>query len=118
MLPIFLVVLVDVFALTLVIPLMAIYAETLGASAWQATLLVSVFASCQLFSSPILGALSDRYGRKRLLILSQLGTFLGFLLMANAHTLWVLYVARIIDGSTAGNLSLAQAWISDHTPPE
>jgi MFS transporter, DHA1 family, tetracycline resistance protein len=118
LLPIFLVVLVDVFALTLVIPLLAIYAEQFGATPLQATLLVSVFALCQLVSGPLLGRISDRVGRKPLLLVSQVGTLLGLLLMANAHSLWVLYVARVIDGSTAGNLSLAQAYIADHTEPE
>jgi len=118
LLPIFLIVLVDVFAMTLVIPLLAIYAETFGATPVQATLLVSVFAFCQLFSGPFLGRLSDRTGRKPLLIVSQLGTFAGLLLMAAAHSLPVLFLARIIDGATAGNLSLAQAYISDHTKPE
>ena len=118
LLPIFLIVLVDVFAMTLVIPLLAIYAESFGATPVQATLLVSVFALCQLFSGPFLGRLSDRTGRKPLLIVSQLGTFAGLLLMAAAHSLPVLFLARIIDGATAGNLSLAQAYISDHTKPE
>lgn len=118
LLPIFLIVLVDVFAMTLVIPLLAIYAETFGATPVQATLLVSVFAFCQLFSGPFLGRLSDRTGRKPLLIVSQLGTFAGLLLMAAAHSLPVLFLARILDGATAGNLSLAQAYISDHTKPE
>lgn len=118
LLPIFLIVLVDVFSMTLVIPLLAIYAESFGASALQATLLVSVFAFCQLFSGPILGRLSDRLGRKPLLLVSQLGTFAGLLLMAGARSLPLLFVARIIDGVTAGNLSLAQAYISDHTAPE
>ena len=118
LLPIFLIVLVNVFSLTLVIPLLAIYAETFGASPLAATLLVSVFAFCQLFSGPLLGRLSDRMGRKPLLLVSQVGTFLGLLLMAGASSLPVLYLARIIDGVTAGNLSLAQAYISDHTTPE
>ncbi|MDA1184341.1 MAG: MFS transporter [Acidobacteria bacterium] len=117
LLPVFLIVLVDVFGMTLVIPLLAIYAETMSASPLQATMLVSVFAACQLVSGPIIGQLSDRFGRKPLLLISQIGTFLGFLLMARAQTLWVLYVARILDGATAGNLSLAQAYISDHTEP-
>ena len=117
LLPVFLIVLVDVFGMTLVIPLLAIYAETLSASPLQATMLVSVFAACQLVSGPIIGQLSDRFGRKPLLLLSQIGTFVGFLLMARAQTLRVLYVARILDGATAGNLSLAQAYISDHTQP-
>lgn len=104
--------------MTLVIPLLAIYAETFGASPFQATLLVSVFAFCQLFSGPVLGRMSDRVGRKPLLIVSQLGTFAGLLLMAGARSLPVLFVARILDGITAGNLSLAQAYISDHTTPQ
>lgn len=117
LLPVFLIVLVDVFGMTLVIPLLAIYAETFSATPLQATLLVSVYAACQLVSGPVIGHLSDRTGRKTMLIVSQIGTFIGFLVMARAHTLWMLYVARILDGATAGNLSLAQAYISDHTEP-
>lgn len=115
---IFLIVLADVFALTLVLPLLAIYAEQFGASPLEATLLVSVFAACQLVSGPLLGRASDRIGRKPLLVVSQLGTFLGLLVMASATSLWVLFVARAIDGATAGNLSVAQAAIADRTAPE
>jgi MFS family permease len=118
LLPIFLVVLTDVFGLTLVIPLMPIYAERLGATPLQATLLVSTFAACQLFAGPVLGTLSDRFGRKPVLLVSQAGTMLGFLLMARAEVLWLVYVARALDGATAANLSTAQALIADHTPPE
>ena len=71
LLPVFLIVLVDVFGMTLVIPLLAIYAETFGATPLQATLLVSVFAVCMLLSGPLIGHASDRYGRKPLLIISQ-----------------------------------------------
>jgi len=117
LLPVFLIVLVDVFGMALVIPLLAIYAETLDASPLQATLLISVYAVCQLVSGPIIGHLSDRVGRKPMLLISQVGTFIGFLVMAGAQSLWVLYIARVLDGSTAGNLSLAQAYISDHTEP-
>jgi MFS transporter, DHA1 family, tetracycline resistance protein len=118
LLPIFLIVLVDIFAFTLVIPLLAIYAEHLGATPLEATLLVSIFAACQLISGPLLGRISDRIGRKPMLLVSQAGTFAGLLVMASAGSLWVLYVARVIDGATAGNLSLAQAYISDNTAPE
>ena len=118
LLPIFLIVLVDVFALTLVIPLLAIYAERFGASPLQATLLVSVFAACQLISGPILGRTSDRIGRKPMLLVSQVGTLLGLLVMATAGSLGMVFVGRIIDGCTAGNLSLAQAYIADNTAPE
>jgi len=117
LLPVFLIVLVDVFGMTLVIPLLTIYAETLSASPLQATMLISVYAAFQLVSGPIIGQLSDRFGRKPLLLISQVGTFIGFVLMARAQTLLALYFARILDGATAGNLSLAQAYISDHTRP-
>jgi MFS family permease len=117
LLPVFLIVLVDVFGMTLVIPLLAIYAETFHATPLQATMLVSVYAACQLISGPVIGHVSDRVGRKPMLLISQVGTFIGFIVMARAQALWMLYLARVLDGATAGNLSLAQAYISDHTEP-
>jgi MFS family permease len=114
-LPIFLIVLVDIFGLTIIIPLLSIYSEHFGATPLEATLLVSVYAVCQLVSAPLLGKASDRFGRKPLLIASQVGTFLGFLLLARASTLWMVYLSRVIDGATAGNISIAQAYISDNT---
>lgn len=116
--PVFLIVLVDVFGLTLVLPLLAIYAESFRATALQAMLLVSAYAACQLVSAPLIGHWSDRIGRKPMLLLSQVGTCIGFIILARASALWVVYVSRIIDGSTAGNISLVQAYIADHTPPE
>jgi MFS family permease len=118
LLPVFLVVLVDVFAMTLVIPLLPIYAESLDATPLQATLMVSVFAACQLFSGPLLGQASDRVGRKPILLISQVGTCIGLIVMARATSLWMIYLSRVIDGVTAGNLSIAQAYIADNTPPE
>lgn len=118
MLPIFLIVLVDVLGLTIVIPLLAIYSERFGASPFVATLIMSTFAICQLVSGPILGRLSDRYGRRPILLISQLGTLAGFAMMAEASSLWMVFAGRILDGATAGNLAIAQAYISDHTPPE
>ena len=115
LLPIFLIVLVDIFGLTMIIPLLSIYSEHFGATPLQATLLVTVYALCQLVSAPLLGRASDRFGRKPLLLASQVGTFLGFLLLARATALWMVYLSRVIDGATAGNISLAQAYISDNT---
>src|SRR5205823_9995351 len=102
LLPVFLIVLVDVFGMTLVIPLLAIYAESFHATALQATMLVSVYAACQLFAGPIIGHVSDRVGRKPMLLISQVGTCIGFIVMARARALWMLYAARILDGATAG----------------
>jgi MFS transporter, DHA1 family, tetracycline resistance protein len=118
LLPVFLIVLVDVFGMTLVIPLLAIYAESFGATALQATMLVSVFAVCMLLSGPLIGHASDRHGRKPLLLISQVGTFIGFIVLARATSLWMIYLSRVIDGATAGNLSIAQAYIADNTAPE
>ena len=118
LLPIFLIVLVDVLGFTIVIPLLSLYAETFGASPLVATTIVSCYAACSLVSTPVIGNLSDRYGRKRLLLISQAGTCAGFLMLGFASSLWMVFAGRILDGITAGNLSTAQAYISDHTKPE
>jgi len=118
LLPIFLIVLADILGLTIILPLLPFYAEKLGASPTLVGLLVSAYAFCQLLSGPFLGRWSDRTGRKPLLIVSQLGSFASRLLLAGAGSLWVVYLARIIDGLTAGNLVLAQAYIADVTEPE
>jgi len=118
LLAIFLIVAVDVLGLTIMIPLLPFYAEKLGASPTEVGWLIGIYAACQLFSGPLLGRMSDHTGRKPLLLVSQAGTFAGFLVTAFAPTLWILFLARAIDGCTAGNLSLAQAYISDVTKPE
>jgi MFS family permease len=118
LLPIFLIVLVDVLGLTIIIPLLPFYAEHLGASATVVGLLMSSYALCQLIAGPVLGRMSDHMGRKPLLIVSQIGTLIGFLILAFANSLWMVFLSRIIDGATAGNLSLAQAYIADVTAPE
>jgi len=118
LLPIFLIVAVDVLGLTIMIPLLPFYAEKLGATPFQVGWLVGVYALCQLISGPLLGRMSDQAGRKPLLVVSQIGTLAGFILTAFAPNLWILFLARAIDGATAGNLSLAQAYIADVTKPE
>jgi len=100
------------------IPLLPFYAEKLGASPTQVGLLIGIYAACQLISGPLLGRWSDYTGRKPLLLVSQAGTLIGFIITAFAPTLWVLLLARAVDGATAGNISLAQAYISDITKPE
>src|SRR5439155_78727 len=102
---IFLIVLVDILGLTIILPLLPFYAENLGASATVVGLLISSYAFCQLIAGPILGRMSDHMGRKPLLIVSQIGTLIGFLILAGANSLAVVFLSRIIDGLTAGNLS-------------
>ena len=104
--------------LTIILPLLPFYAEKLGASPAVVGLLVSTYALCQLIAGPILGRMSDHMGRRPLLLVSQVGTFIGFLILAYANMLWLVFLSRVIDGLTAGNLSLAQAYISDVTKPE
>ncbi len=116
--PIFLIVAVDILGFTIILPLLPFYAERLGASAQTVGFLVSTYAVCQLVSGPLLGRASDRMGRRPLLLLSQAGTFVGFLVLAWSRVLWVVFLSRIIDGATAGNISLAQAYVADVTEPE
>ncbi len=118
LLPIFLIVLVDVLGFTIILPLLPFYSERLGASPTVVGELVSTYAFCQLIAGPILGQLSDRRGRRPILLVSQAGTFVGFLILAFSRHIWLLFLARAIDGATAGNLTIAQAYISDVTKPE
>ncbi len=114
---IFLIIFVDILALTLVLPYLPFFAERFGASPTQIGMIITVFAFCQFLSGPVLGRMSDQMGRKPILILSQIGTCAGFVLLAFAQNLWMVYAARILDGITAGNITVAQAAISDVTKP-
>jgi DHA1 family tetracycline resistance protein-like MFS transporter len=118
LLPIFLIVAVDVLGITIILPLLPFYSESLGASPFVIGTIVSVYGLCQFIAGPILGKASDRFGRKPILMISQLGTFAGFILLALSRSLVLVFLARIIDGLTAGNISVAQAYISDNTEPK
>ena len=118
LLPIFLIVLVDILGMTIILPLLPFYSQEFGATEFQIGLLVATYAACQLVSGPLLGQLADRFGRRPLLLVSQIGTFIGFFVLGRATSLWMVFVSRAIDGATAGNLSLAQAYVSDVTAKE
>lgn len=118
LIPIFLIVAADIMGFTMIFPLLPFYAEHFGATPLVVGLLTAVFALCQFLAGPTLGRLSDRFGRKPVLMVSQIGTFIGFLILAKANVLWLVFLARIIDGITAGNLTVAQAYISDVTEPK
>ncbi len=109
---------IDLVGFGIVIPVLPLYAERFGASPLVIGCLLGIYSAMQCVFAPILGKLSDRVGRRPVLLVSIIGTALGFLLMGVAHTLWLLFVARIIDGATGGNISTAQAYIADVTPPE
>ncbi|HEX2995205.1 MAG TPA: MFS transporter [Anaerolineales bacterium] len=115
LLSIILVVFIDLLGFSLILPLLPYYAETFKASQTVTGILIASYAFMQLIGAPILGRLSDRFGRRPVLLLSVFGTFVGFLLLGFANALWMLFVSRILDGLTGGNLSVAQAYISDVT---
>jgi DHA1 family tetracycline resistance protein-like MFS transporter len=112
---IFLIVFIDMLGFGLILPLLPYYAEEFGASDTVVGLLVASYAAAQLIGAPILGRFSDRFGRRPILLMSLVGTLLGFLLLGFANTLWILFAARILDGLTGGNISVAQAYIADVT---
>lgn len=102
----------------IIIPILYSYSHQFGLSDFQNGLLFATFSACQFLATPIIGHLSDLYGRKPLLILSLLGTVASFLLMAFAPSAIFLFIARALDGLTSGNLPVAQAVISDTTEPK
>jgi DHA1 family tetracycline resistance protein-like MFS transporter len=124
---IFFIVFMDLMGFGIIIPLLPLYAARYQASALDIGLLFSIYSACQFVASPVLGAISDRYGRRPVLIFSQLGSSLGYLLLGvvmNLHwfhpfyALLVIYCSRFIDGISGGNISTAQAYISDVTTPQ
>ncbi len=112
---IFLIVFIDLLGFGLILPLLPYYAESFGASDTLIGFLVASYAAAQLVGAPLLGRLSDRFGRRPILLLSLLGTLLSFLALGFAKTLLLLFIARITDGITGGNISVAQAYIADVT---
>jgi DHA1 family tetracycline resistance protein-like MFS transporter len=117
---IFTTVFIDLVGFGIVIPVLPFYVEgtKFHASTRMVGFLFASYSIMQLIFTPILGRLSDKYGRRPVLFLSLLGTSLGFFILGFANTLWMLFAGRIIDGITGGNISTAQAYIADITTPE
>jgi multidrug resistance protein len=102
----------------IVLPILPLYAKRFGASPFTATALVAVFSAAQLLFSPVWGRVSDRVGRKPVLILSLAGTAVGSLVTGLAGSLWILFLGRIIDGISGASVSVAQASVADVAPPD
>lgn len=124
---IFLIVFMDLLGFGIIVPLQPFYAKMYQASALQVTILFSIYSICQFIAAPILGVISDRHGRRPVLILSQIGSAFGYALLgavtqfdwpSATMALWLIYASRMIDGISGGNISTAQAYISDVTTAE
>lgn len=113
-----LVAVVNALGYGIIIPILYMYSRTYGLSDFQNGLLFAMFSLCQFISTPIIGRMSDKYGRKPLLVGSIAGTAVSFFIMAFAPSAIFLFIARALDGLTAGNLPVAQAVISDTTAPQ
>ena len=123
---IFLIVLMDLLGFGIIIPLLPFYVPDFQHHAKMVTALFSVYSICQFIGAPVLGLMSDRFGRKPVLALSQAGSTVGYVLLAMAAFDWrspatrltLVFASRIIDGFTGGNISTAQAYVSDVTTPQ
>lgn len=114
-LPVIVIVFIDLLGLTIIIPLLSLYAASFGANAATIGFLGAAYPAMQVIGAPLLGRLSDRFGRKPVLLVSQAGTLAGFILLGFANSIVLLFAARIIDGLSGGNISTAQAIIADVT---
>jgi len=117
LLAIFFTILVNLIGFGIIIPLLPLYAQSMGASPLVIGGLFMAYSVCQMLASPVLGAWSDRWGRRPVLLLSILGTVLSFAMLALAHSVTMLFASRIVDGLSGGNIPTARAYISDITEP-
>ena len=120
LLVIFITVFIDLVGFGIVIPVLPYYASgaSFGATPREVGLLFASYSVMQMIFAPVLGRLSDKHGRRPVLLVSILGTCVGFLILGFASTLWMLFLGRIIDGISGGNISTAQAYIADVTTKE
>jgi DHA1 family tetracycline resistance protein-like MFS transporter len=114
----FLIVFIDLVGFGLIIPLLPFYAERFAASPLQMTMLFAIYSLMSMLTAPLWGRLSDRIGRRPVLMASMAAAALAYLGLAFAAALWMVFVARAFAGACAGNIAAAQAYIADVTPPE
>ncbi len=114
----FLIVFIDLVGFGLMFPLLPFYSEHFGASPLLVTVLLSTYSFAQFFMAPVWGRLSDRYGRKPILLGSLCFSVASYLWLGFASALWMLFAARLLSGAGAGNIAAAQAYIADVTNPE
>ena len=107
----------DLVGFGIVVPILGRYAERYGASGLEVGLLFASFSLAQLVFAPLLGRLSDRIGRKPVIMISLLGTAVGSFVTGAAGALWVLFVGRILDGASGASVAVAQGAVTDLAPP-
>lgn len=112
---VFVIIFIDLLGFGLILPLLPYYAKQFNASSFEIGLLVAVYALAQFLAAPIFGRLSDRFGRRPVLLISLAGNILSFVLLGLAANLWMLFAARILAGIIGSNISVAQAYITDVT---
>jgi len=110
---IFLIQITEVLGFSLILPFLPFYAQTFGASPIVIGMILTSFSLFQFISAPIMGRLSDHYGRKPMLVLSQISTFISFVILGFANSLWMIFLSRIVDGLFGSNYTIAQAYLSD-----
>ncbi len=116
--PLWIAVFIDVLGYTILFPLVGFFSVIFETDIIMIGLIFSVNAMFGFIFGPILSKLSDKYGRKPLLLISQFGTLLAFVMTAFSDTLWMLVIARMVDGMFGGNFPIAKAIISDEVPPK
>ena len=114
---IWLTVALDLVGFGIVVPILGRYAERFGASGLEVGLLFASFSLAQLVFAPLLGRLSDRIGRKPVIMISLLGTAVGSFVTGAAGALWVLFLGRILDGASGASVAVAQGAVTDLAPP-
>jgi MFS transporter, DHA1 family, tetracycline resistance protein len=114
----FAVVFINLVGFGLVVPLLPFFAQSLKAEAWQITLMFSAYSLGQFFAEPFWGRLSDRIGRKPVLLVTLAANALGYLMLAFVPNIWLAIAVRLFTGLGAGNISTVQGYVADVTPPE
>jgi len=110
---IFIILVTEVLGFSLILPFLPFYAQQFGATPLIIGLIAASFSFFQFWSAPVLGRLSDHYGRKPMLLLSHFSTFVGFVILGFANSLWMIFLSRIVDGLFGANYTIAQAYLSD-----
>src|SRR5579863_848773 len=117
-LPILGVTFIDILGFSILLPILPYFVKSFHASDIVVGALFSTFAACQFLAGPVWGNISDRIGRKMVLIVSQIGATIGWYMLAFAHTIGMVFLARIVEGVSGGNLSVTQAYVADLVEPK